>query len=442
MLTRAYFSAILLASLPVFPQAVSPLNSASASDSDQMATPPPVSGQAYPSAVEAEQRSNYLRGGMTFNTSYIDNLYPGNGAAIGETTYSVLPMVGLDQTTSLRHLTLSYSPGFTFYQPTSALNEVDQNANVTYRVRLTPHSALNLNDGFQDSSTSFGSANSAVGGSVSGSVTTIAPGIFAPFAKLLTNNAGGEFTLQISRNGMLGVSGTATTLHYPDSSEAQGLFDSSSRGGSIFYDHRSAGKQYLGVTYEYAQILAYPASAVSTTVLQSLQLFYSLYFSQSLSLSVSAGPQNYQVTEAPFPSSNSWAPTTTASMGWQGLHTNFAASYSEAVTAGDGLLGAYDSKSANASARWQISRTWTAGVSAEYAINKSISEPLSFGSENGHTVSGSATVQHPIKKQVVLGFEYDRIQQSYGGIPAISNNPDADRISASISWEFMRPLGQ
>lgn len=443
MLTRVSLGAFFLLSVPAFSQATSPLNPAPTTDNDQMATPAPVSGQAYPTAVGAEERSNYLRGGMTFSGSYIDNMYNGTGTAIAEKTYSILPTMALDATTSRRHLILNYSPGFTFYQPTSALNEVDQNAGVMYEVRLTPHSALSLNDTFQDSSISFGSAGSASGGSVSGSTATIAPGIVVPFAKRLTNNAMGEYTLQVSRNGMLGASGTATTLHYPTASETTGVFDSSSQGGSVFYNNRLLGRQYFGGMYEYEEILSYlPQNGLSTTRLQSFTPFYSLYLSQNLSLSVSGGPQYYQVTENPFPSSNSWSPSITASLGWQGVHTSFAASYSQAVTAGGGLVGAYHSRSGNAGGRWQMSRTWTAGVSAAYAINKSASPSLLFGTSSGHTVSGSATVQHPINQQISLQFEFDRIHQSYGGIQAISANPDADRVTISVSWQFMHPLGR
>lgn len=443
MLTRVSLGAFLLVSVPAFSQATSPLNPAPTADNDQMATPPPVSGQAYPTAVGAEERSNYLRGGMTFSGSYIDNLYNGTGVAIAEKTYSILPSIALDETTSRRHLTIDYSPGFTFYQPTSALNEVDQTAGIMYRVRLTPHSALSLSDSFQDSSISFGSAGSANDGSVSGSTATIAPGIVVPFAKRLTNNALGEYTLQVSRNGMLGASGTATTLHYPTASEATGVYDSSSRGGSVFYNNRLLGKQYFGGMYEYNEILSYlPQNGLSSTELHSFTAFYSLYVSPRLSVSISGGPQYYRVTENPFPTSSSWSPSITGSLGWQGVHTSLAASYSQAVTAGGGLVGAYHSRSANAGGSWQMSPRWTAGVGAAYAINKSASPSLLYGSESGHTVNGSATLQHPIGQQFSLRFEFDRIHQSYGGIQAISANPDADRATVSISWQLMHPLGR
>ena len=39
----------------------------SGSSDDPMKTPPPVSGQSYPTQITSEERSNYLRGGLAFN---------------------------------------------------------------------------------------------------------------------------------------------------------------------------------------------------------------------------------------------------------------------------------------------------------------------------------------------------------------------------------------
>src|SRR5690348_5076396 len=91
MLTKAYLSIVLLMATPLFPQAISPVSPAPFQRESQMATPRPVSGEAYPTAVGAEENWNYVRGGITFSTSYIDNLYPGFGKAGADMTYSILP---------------------------------------------------------------------------------------------------------------------------------------------------------------------------------------------------------------------------------------------------------------------------------------------------------------------------------------------------------------
>jgi hypothetical protein len=84
---------------------------------DLMQAPPPVSGQTYPTAFVSEERSNYLRGGVVFTSSYTDNAVgPVNGVPVSDISYSVAPTLALDETTPRLHSILTYAPGFTFYQ--------------------------------------------------------------------------------------------------------------------------------------------------------------------------------------------------------------------------------------------------------------------------------------------------------------------------------------
>lgn len=443
MLTKICFGFALLVALPAWSQVDSPVESAPIATDDQMATPPPVSGVAFPTAVGAEERSNYIRGGIDFQTAYIDNMYGGAvGNAIGETTYSILPSITFDQTTPRQHRLVSYSPGFMFYRPTSTLNQVNQNAALEYQLRLTPHSSININDIFQDSSTGFLSSNSGAGSTVTGSAQSVIPQIVPPFAQELSNRVNAEFSVQTGRNTMIGVSGMATLLRYPNPAETSGLYDSSSRGGAVFYNHRVSESQYAGATYEYSQFLTYPTNATSETQTHTISAFYTLYLKRRLSLSISGGPQYYLVTQAPLPSSSAWQPSVMASIGWQGRHTSFAASYLREVTGGGGLLGAYKTSSVATSARWQIARNWTAGANGAYSNYSNVSPLLFTANSGGHSTSGSAILEHALVGQLQVGLEYDRMHNSYGGVTSLSNNPNSDRISGSVTWQFMRVLGQ
>jgi len=293
---------------------------------------------------------------------------------------------------------------------------------------LSPHVTASLRDSFQKSSSVFNQPDPLSAGAVLGSGQSSPVAVVAPVADRLNNTANAELTYQFSRNGMIGAAGTFTNLHYPNSAQVPGLQDSSSRGGSAFYSHRLSRKHYIGATYQYSRILAYPINAQSETQAHTVFLFYTIYLKPTLSLSLSAGPQHFDVAQFPLPAFRSWSPAATASMGWQGRHTNFAAGYSRIVTGGGGLLGAFHSNSANASARWQLARTWTVGSVASYAIYKNVTPVFSLSSPGGHTVSGPVSVT--------------RLHQSYGGIAVISNAPDVNREFISVSYQFARPLGR
>jgi hypothetical protein len=414
-----------------------------------MLTPPPVSVDTYPKEVGSEVRSNYLRMGLIFRGGYIDNLYAGSAdSALGETILSIRPTIAFDATSYRQQETLLYSPGFTFYRPTGALDVIDQSVLFNFRFRLSPHQSIKANENFQQGGSSF-SPSSYAGGS--GSSNT---GVLAPFSNTLTNAANAEYSIQFSPADMLGISGSFYNLHYPDLSDVPGLYDSDEQGGAAFYSHRIAGSQYIGTTYRYSRIRSYPQDAHSEieTQTHTFYLFYTIYPKPGLSFSVSGGPQVFNseyslpgstTAQTPTSTGNSWSPGATASMSWQKSHANFTARYTRSTSAGGGLLGTFDSNTASALVRWRASRDWTLGVSADYSILKSVT-PLPFFSTNlgGHTIAGLATVDHPFNTHFGVLFEYDRLHQSYAGVPVLLTNPDSNRELVSVYWQLARPLGR
>jgi hypothetical protein len=244
-------------------------------------------------------------------------------------------------------------------------------------------------------------------------------------------------------NYMVGASGLSEVLHYPDPALVLGLFDATSLAGTGFFSRRISMTQYFGAAFQYSDTWAYPFGGTSETEIQTVTGFYTLYWKSKLSLSLAGGPQHYHTNRVIGRSAaTAWGPSVTASAGWQGTRTNFAANYSQTVTGGGGLLGAYHSKNAGAEMRWRISGVWTTSAYAAYSINRSISQILSLVSQNGHSISGSAALERSMGEHLSLRFEYERLHQSYDNIPAIASNPDSDRGSVSIRWQFSRPLSR
>lgn len=445
----ALYPALLLA-VPARGQSESATaGGANSAQSSRMLLPPPVSGEAYPATVSSEVRSNFLGVGANFSGGYIRNLYPGTGlASVNDTTYLIQPHISLDQESSRYHETLTYSPSFTYYHPNSTLNNINQSAAAELQLRLSPHVSLEALDGFDKTSNAFVQASSLSEGTVYGSAPSVTPGIVAPFAPQWTNNANVGISWQFGASSMIGASGTLTKLNFTDSSdEARGFYDSNSRGGAGFYTHRFTDRQYLGALYQYSWIHATPskASAVASGVVQSHTMlgFYTLYLSQQLSISLAGGYQSYTMMQAPLPAFQSWAPAGTISLGWQGLHTSFAGSYSRIVTAGEGVVGAFESDSANTSARWRLSRTWTAGIAGGYSDITNVA-PKQFLSSTagGHTISGNASLQYRISSNLGFSCGYSRLHQTYAGIPAISDDPNTDQVLVSLDYRLSRGLGR
>ena len=400
-----------------------------------MVTPPPVRGAAYPTETVSESRSNYLLGGLTFNTTYTDNLLGGASTKpISDVSYSLWPVIDLNQVTPRLHTDLTYSTGFTFYQHTSAFNQSNQNVGVDFRARITPHVTLSIVDSFHKFSNVFNQPDLLAATPVSGFAPTV--GVIAPLADQLNNTGNVELTYQFSRDAMVGASGNFVNLDYLTPSQAGGLYDSASRGGSAFYSYRLGKKHYLGVAYQYQQILAYPTKGQSQIQTQTTFVFYTVYVKPTLSLSFSGGPQRWDIIE-PSPSSQGWSPAGTGSLGWQARHTVLSASYARMISGGGGLVGAYRANVAAASFRQLLTRSWSAGVTGGYQNL----DPLLSLFNSGRTVTGTASVQRKLGEHFQAELGYTRLHQTYD-IAAVSAFPNTNREWISISYQFARPLGR
>jgi hypothetical protein len=411
-------------------------------DERPMVAPAPVSGQSYSMEYAGETRSNYLRGGLGFTSAYDDNVLGGTSGVrpVSDVSYAVAPSIALDLSRSRLEWVMSYSPGFTFYQKTTSRNAADQNLSLNLHYRLSPHVTLSLQDSLEKTSNAFSQSNV---GTVSGGAQGANQSVIAPVANLLRNSGNVGLTYQFAANAMVGASGTFSNLHYPNQVQVPGLFDSTSRAGSAFYTHRLSGKHYIGMTYQYQMLLASPSQSHSQNETQthSILFFYTLYLQRTLSVAFFGGPQ-HSVTQQPgVPLFRMWSPSAGVSLSWQGPRSSLAASYSRTITDGGGLEGAVQSDGATASMRQQLTRTFSAALGANYAINR-VLNPVSSASNGGHTISGNVTVDRSLGPRLNLELGYMRLHQSYSGIPAISSAPNRNRVWVSLSYQFERPLGR
>jgi len=458
----------LLVAMPVWSQqpagapeqtSVPPANSAANPDAgsdsgpvhseDRMVTPPPVSGQSYPTASVSQERSNYLRGGVVFTTAYTDNAVGlVNGHPESDVSYSVAPTLAIDETTTRTHFVMTYAPGFTFYQHISSRNEADQNAAIDFTYRLSPHVTFAARDGFQKSSSVFNQPDLASAGGVSGGTEGGNFSVIAPIADRLSNTGNVGLTYQFALNAMIGASGTFTNLHYPNQSEVPGLFDSSSQGGSAFYALRISKVNYFGVAYQYQRLQSFPTQGTNETQTHAVLLFYTLRPSTRFSISFFGGPQYAELSpqfsttgSTPSPASTSWNPEAGGSLSWQGHVSNVAVSYAHMISSSGGLIGAVKQDIASASIGQQLSRTLNASVGGLYAQND-ILGAASLASDNGHTISGTVSLQQKVGQHLNVQLGYTRLHQDYSAVAVLAGTPDTNREFVSLSYQFSRPLGR
>jgi hypothetical protein len=413
---------------------------------DRMLTPPPVSGLGFPTQISSEERANYLRYGAVFTAAHTDNALGGlTSAPISDMSYSIAPTIALDESTSRTHWTLSYAPGFTFYQKTSERNEADENASLSLTYRLTPHVTLSGQDGFQKSSNVFNQPDYG-SGTLSGQAAVANFSIITPLADRLSNTGNVGLSYQFALNDMIGASGTFTNLHYPDPTEVPGLFDSASQAGSGFYSHRLGAANYIGASYQYQRLLSYPTGGTAETQTQAALFFYTYSPSTRFSLSFYGGPQYadtvlpLSATGSAIPEQRTWQPAGGASLNWQGSVTAITVTYAHTVAGSSGLTGAVETDGGSAVIHQVVSKTLSAYLSGGYIQNNLLSDALL--AQNGHSIFGTAALQQLLGQHISVQLGYTRLRQSYENLTLISSAPNTNREFVSIAYQFSRPLGR
>ena len=224
-----------------------------------MFTPDPLSNEGYSLGFTSEAtRTNYVRGGISFGTTYDDNVLPSSGQAVSDVRYSIWPSLSLQQSRPRLGWTLTYSPGYTFHQ-NGAINGVDHNLALGFDYRLSPHVTLSLGSSFQKTSDLLNlPQNSPSSGSAG------APGltdsIVPPATARISSFNDAEITYQFAENAMVGAKGSLSGLWYPDRIILTGLYDSTAESALGFYTHRLSGMHYIGVSYGFQQLLTHPGA--------------------------------------------------------------------------------------------------------------------------------------------------------------------------------------
>jgi hypothetical protein len=276
----------------------------------------------------------------------------------------------------------------------------------------------------------------------------VTPGVVIPYAPQTVERFAAEASWQYSAGNMIGGSGMISILEFTKPSVAQGLFNSRTSGGSGAWNHRLTPAQYLGGTIQYSQILASPLHKTeeaheSETDTANFLAFYTIYFRPKCSVSLVAGPEHYSVAQQGVQPAKAWVPAGAASLGWQGLHTNVAASYAHLVTGGSGLIGAYGTDSAGAKGRWQVSRSWVVDAGGEFSRTKNEAPQVIAGSiSGGRSLSGTVSIERILSGNFQIHCDYTHIHQSYNDIPALSANPNSDRIAVSLIYHYLRPTSR
>jgi len=412
--------------------------SGGASDDTYMTMPAAVSGSFYRTFL-GSHRESYLSYGVGTTASYDDNIWGGTNTPVSGEMYTVYPMVAIETSTGRTSGRLDYDPGFIFYEPLTALDQVTQNLSADFSYKLSPRTTLSGQEMFSQNSSVFSQPYTLAGSTISGSSEST-PIVIFPYGGEINDTTGANLGYQFSRDSMIGGRGYVSLFRFTNSTQDSGLYDSTSYGGSGFYTRRFGRGQYMGVRYGYWRATTDGYSTTSQS--QSGSLFYEVNLGHSFAFSVNGGANYVTITSQGYPASNTWAPTGSASFGWQGRHTNVDATYGRAVSTGWGFVGAYKTDTLSLSIGQQLGRRLEGRISGNYADVQNLASFATSSTESGHSLFGRASLEYSLTEHISVATGYVRVHQNYAGFGQTIANPDADQVFVSLNYQFRRPLGR
>ena len=245
--------------------------------------------------------------------------------------------------------------------------------------------------------------------------------MIAPIADRLSNSGNVGITYQYALNSMVGASGTFTNLHYPNPSQVPGLvgFELPGWAGLLFAPSVEDELPRSDVPVSEAVVVSdgreqRNSDARGSFLLHALSDVEVLDYFLRRSAVLRHGSAS-ATAFARTASFEEWTPAAGASMSWQGRLKAFALSYSHSDRGQRGLVGAVQMDSAAASVRQQITKTLSGSVAG------GMFRMMFWGSDsseasNGHSISGTASLQQQFGQHVNLQLGYTRLHQSYSTV--------------------------
>ena len=389
------------------------------------------------------ERSNYIRGGLTLQSTYDDNALLAS-PAITNYTYSIFPQVSLDQTRSRVRWLLNYAGGFTYNDKLTNQNQTSQRLNFDLQYRLSPHVNFRVTEALGLTTGLFGPVNS-LNGSAPGIPVGANPFVLTPLAKTFNSVLRADISYQFSASDVVGASGGWNVLKNRDTPPGTVFVDTQGEDAAGYYMHRVTTSNWLGGSYIFHHFGYSPV--VNDSNVHSVVGFDTWQLKPSMTLSVFVGPQysnnrlptNTTASQATFVSM--WSISGGASYSLQARHTSIELSYARRIADGGGLLGSVELNSVIASVRHRVSPRWTIALFGDFGGNDALAA-LGAPSESIHSASGGLTVTRQIGERYFLQAGYSRQNQTTTGLTSLSGDASRNFVIASFSYQFARPWGR
>ena len=410
--------------------------------------PAPEAPGALPALTpeSTEEGAKYLIGGINLGANFDDNALSENSNKVGDVNYSARPYIGYRSFGQKLDLTANYGPGWSWDQRLSNRNVFSQDSVVDLKYKVKPHWTIGLNNLFHVSTNRLDRIFLPESGNIFNLPNN---NVITPIARQLSEVAGADLTVELSRRSTLGFSGGYALMQYDSLAGAPGaqLIDSRNLNARGFYNYRINRRNTSGILYSYQNLLLESNTNAST---ESHSLFYThrVDLTKNSNLQFFVGPEFSEthdqllvdffffVTRVPL-FKRQWSTAGGANYAWQGTRSGFRASFQRAINDGGGFFGASRVNEGHADYRRQISRDWTVNAGAGYGDTAALHLGNNVEGVRTFTIGGGASRR--LGETMHIGIDYAFAHQTQSQFFG-QRKSDHNRIGISFGYEIKHLL--
>ena len=413
-----------------------------------------------PTFLHEMERSNYLRGGVNVSATYDDNPLLLSSGVVSNTSESIFPNIGIQESSSRARWTLGYAGGLTVNQNITSENNGSHNLNFDSQFRLSPHVNLRVAENFSLTTGFFDAGNGTNVVASSGGPNT---SLITPLATQRTSITTAETNYHFALYDLIGASGSFYDLHFTNIPAGAQLANSQTVSGSAFWLHRIFPGDWSGLSYIFDHITSNPGS--DETHVHSFLAVNTLSLSKRFTLTGFVGPQytenqglvcrpslqpatgalapcysNTGTNATQLTQSNGWSVSGGGEGGWQGERNSATAGYSRSVSDGGGLfLGAVHLQTVQGNFRRRLTPGWAATLTASHGTNQAI---FTTSATSINVTSAGILLERNVMKKVGLRLSYTHdFQEQFFPAPTPTLDANRNRFVITLSYQWAKPLG-
>ena len=410
------------------------------------ARPFAVPGELPSLTPEAGEGAKYVVAGVNVGANFDDNAFSENTNKVGDVNYSARPYIGYRSFGPQLDLTANYGPGWSWDQRLSDRNVFSQDSAVDLKYKVKPHWTIGLNNLFHVSTNRLDRIFLPESGNVFNLPNN---NVITPIARQLSEVAGADLTIELSRRSLMGFSGGYSLVQYNSlaGQPAAQLIDSRNLNARGFYNYRINKRNTSGLLYSY-QNLTLSSTTDATTESQSLFYTHRVDLTKNSNLQFFVGPEFSEthdqlivdffffVAKVPL-FKRQWSTAGGANYAWQGTKSGFRASFLRSINDGGGFFGASRVNEGHADFRRQLSRDWTVNVGGGYGETAALHLGPTAEGVNTFNIGGGVArkIGQNMHADLIYAFVHQSQSEFFG-----QRNSDHNRIGISFGYEIKHLL--